>query len=46
MWGNIAVGFGGLALLAIIGFIAAWRGLEHDRREQQQGGPAPLEARE
>ena len=36
MWGNIVVGFGGLLLIAIIGFIVAWRDLERQRRERQQ----------
>jgi hypothetical protein len=35
MWGNIAVGFGGLLVLAIIGFVAAWRDLERERRRRQ-----------
>ncbi len=38
MWGNIAVGFGGLLVVAIIGFIVAWRGIERDRQRNSPKG--------
>lgn len=44
MWVDAAIGFGGVLLLGLIGFIYAWRGIERERRERLQGRTSESES--
>jgi hypothetical protein len=44
MWINAAIGFGGVLVLGLIGFVFAWRGIKRDHRQRMQERASGSEA--